>query len=439
MSPVSQRQPGDALPAKLVKDIRVLHGLSQDDFAQRLGVRGGKSVISGWETGRTRCEGPAAELILKVFGESGPDGAPSLLNAVELVWKRAGNHMPAWRQILVVPDKLSVDRHVFEGLFPGTEIPPEQHVHGFPFIGHGHGLPDDVYKLEPDGWTGVVPREVDRPPSYFWRLQTNGAFIYRERIWEDDPMAITGGNIHFGAQFNLVIPAVFFYRRLAERCRFDQSTECRLQLDLEGVRGRSVVAYQHGRALDDFTIDSPRNVLSTNHVSVARVATVADISTHPRSVALGLVGEFAFAVRPDLASEQALEDQLRKRHRQDDGGRLRYLGVLDATKSRWRRARVALDGVPVGLLRETEAGTRFEYDDEYLARDGAVPISPTLPLDQKSFEARGGLLPFFANLLPEGARLSWVAQRHGLDENDRLGILFVTGRDAIGAVEIVPQ
>jgi DNA-binding XRE family transcriptional regulator len=222
MSPVSQRQPGDALPAKLVKDIRVLHGLSQDDFAQRLGVRGGKSVISGWETGRTRCEGPAAELILKVFGESGPDGAPSLLNAVELVWKRAGNHMPAWRQILVVPDKLSVDRHVFEGLFPGTEIPPEQHVHGFPFIGHGHGLPDDVYKLEPDGWTGVVPHEVDRPPSYFWQLQRNGAFIYRERIWEDDPMAITGGNIHFGAQFNLVIPAVFFYRRLAERCRIDQ-------------------------------------------------------------------------------------------------------------------------------------------------------------------------------------------------------------------------
>ena len=162
-----------------------------------------------WETGRTRCEGPAAELILKVFGESGPDGAPSLLSAVELVWRRAGTTCRHG-----VRFGSSAARYPWIATFLRDCSQEPNSRQSSMFTGSRSSVmvmvfPTTSYKLEPDGWTGVVPREVDRPPSYFWRLQRNGAFIYRERIWEDDPMAITGGNLHFGAQFNLVIPAVF--------------------------------------------------------------------------------------------------------------------------------------------------------------------------------------------------------------------------------------
>jgi len=86
-----------------LKAIRLRHDLSQDEFAARLGLRGGKSVISGWETGRTKCEGPAAELILKLFGESQSDVEPLLLSEADKEWKRAGNNfLSSWRQIAII-------------------------------------------------------------------------------------------------------------------------------------------------------------------------------------------------------------------------------------------------------------------------------------------------------------------------------------------------
>ncbi len=431
------RQPGDPLPGELVKEIRLAQELSQDELAARLGLRGGKSVISGWETGRARCEGPAAELLLKLFKE-GDRGAPSsLLADVDATWKRAGNYVSAWRQIAILPiGAVSIDREAFANLFPGAEIPPEQHVHGFPFVGHGHGLPDDVYSLGPEGWTGAIPTELNRPTTYLWRLTRHAAFVHRERVWEDDPLSVTGGHIHFGAQFNLVVPAIYFYKRLAERCQLDGALKCRVQLDLEGIAGRGMVAYHSGRALDDFTLDAPLGASSRNHLSVTLTASVQDIVADPKRVASSLVGEAALVMRPDLASDSALDEQLRRRHRQDDGGGdIRYLGVLDDKESRWRRATVSMAGVRVGVLRETQNGTQFEYDEEYLRRPDALAISPTLPLKGRVFTG-AGLLPFFANLLPEGTRLTWVSRRLGLDPNDRLGILLATGHDTIGAIEI---
>src|SRR6185436_3393057 len=114
-------------------------------------------------------------------------------------------------------------------------------------------------------WTGIIPVEANRPAQYVWRLDRHGAFAYREHIWEDKPLAVTEGHIHFGAQFNLVVPALFFYRRLAQRCRIEDAVECRVQLDLEGVAGRGMVAYAGGdRALDDFTLDLPRGQRAGN-------------------------------------------------------------------------------------------------------------------------------------------------------------------------------
>jgi HipA-like protein len=430
-SPDAARKTGEPLSANLVKEIRLAHDLSQDELAARLGLRGGKSVVSGWETGRTRCEGPAAELLLKLFANTDATSAASLLTEVDTVWKQAGNYMPAWRQIAIIPQApVAIERNTFDHLFPGVEVPPWKHVHGFPFVGHGHGLPDDVYSLGPHGWSGIIPTEQERPPHYFWRLGRDATFVYRERIWEDDPMSVTRGHIHFAAQFNMTIPALYFYGRLAERCHLDRALQCELRLDLEGVAGRGMVAYQSARALDDFTLDEPRGTFPRAPLSVKLTAAVQEILSSPRQLGHSLVGEVAAIMRPDLASPHELEAQLQRRIRQDDGGGIRYLAVLER-----RRAAVVMNQLRVGTLAETDHGTRFEYDAEYLRRPDAIAISPAMPLELSKFEATG-LLPFFANLLPEGAQLDWVSQRRHLDRNDRLGILLAAGQHTIGAIEI---
>jgi len=103
-------------------------------------------------------------------------------------------------------------------------------------------------------------------------------------------------------------------------------------------------------------------------------ATVERSLRKPLQVGLELVGEFALAMRPDLASKEALEAQLRKQHRGDDrGDGIRFLGFLDEIP-RWRRARVTMAGVPVGMLFETQVGSRFEYEAAYLRRADAVPL-----------------------------------------------------------------
>jgi serine/threonine-protein kinase HipA len=423
------------LSGSRVKTIRLRKDLSQDEFAARIGLRGGKSVVSGWETGRTRCEGPAAELILKLFAQDQSDAESALLLQADEEWKRAGNNfLPSWRQIAIIPlAGQAIEREAFVHLFPGVEIPPEQYAHGFPFV--DHKLSRDVYRLDDKGWMGTVPGERSRPPHYFWSLKRDGAFVYREHRWEDDPLSVTKGHIHFGSQFNIAMAGVFFYKRLIEHLRFNPEAKIQLRLDLEGIEGRGVVAYQAGRPASDFTLDEPTSLFPNNHASFVVGSSCREIVERPLRVGLELVGEFALAMRPDLASEKALEEQLGKRHREDDSGDgVRFLGFLDEVQ-RWRRARVAMDGVPVGMLFETQGGSRFEYDAAYLRRADAVPLSPTLPLKLRSFSVQG-LHPFFANLLPEGTRLTWICQRKGLDPRDEFGILLATGRDAIGAVEI---
>ena len=103
-----------------------------------------------------------------------------------------------------------------------------------------------------------------------------------------------------------------------------------------------------------------------------------------------------------------------------------------------RRAIVCRDGVRVGILEETLPGTRFAYDEDYVRGKGARAISPVLPLRIEPFVRARGVLPFFANLLPEGSLLDIYCQQFGLDRSDVFGLLLVAAGDVAGAVEIVP-
>ncbi len=102
-----------------------------------------------------------------------------------------------------------------------------------------------------------------------------------------------------------------------------------------------------------------------------------------------------------------------------------------------RRGQVSLDGVPVGVIEETERGVRFTYLPEWLSRKDSVPVSLTMPFRPEPFEARS-LHPFFDNLLPEGWLLELSTAKLKIPKDDAFGILLATCADCVGAVEIVP-
>lgn len=103
-----------------------------------------------------------------------------------------------------------------------------------------------------------------------------------------------------------------------------------------------------------------------------------------------------------------------------------------------RRGIVSLDGKRVGVIEETEAGSRFTYDPAWLAEPGALPISLALPLRPEPYESKG-LLPFFENLLPEGWLLEIATAKLKIPKDDAFGLLLATCADCVGAVEVRPE
>jgi serine/threonine-protein kinase HipA len=101
-----------------------------------------------------------------------------------------------------------------------------------------------------------------------------------------------------------------------------------------------------------------------------------------------------------------------------------------------RRGTVHLDGRRVGTIVAIEGGTRFTYDEAWLATPGARPVSLTMPLRREPYQARG-LLPFFENLLPEGWLLELSTAKLKIAKDDAFGLLLATCADCIGAVEVI--
>jgi serine/threonine-protein kinase HipA len=101
-----------------------------------------------------------------------------------------------------------------------------------------------------------------------------------------------------------------------------------------------------------------------------------------------------------------------------------------------RRGVVRLDGRRVGVIEETNAGSRFTYDADWLALPDAISVSLTLPLRPEPHQSRG-LLPFFENLLPEGWLLELSTAKLKIPKDDAFGLLLATCADCVGAVEVL--
>lgn len=423
---------------ELLRTQRTQRGWTTDELAQRLGMPQSGSIVTDWEEGRRILEGPMAGLVLSLL-RSGSDAETPIEARGEQIWRRSGNWRESWRQITALPlTPAQIDAETFAGLFPRAAIPPPQHVHGFPFV--DHGLPSNVYGQHGDVWLGVIPQR-DAPPAYLWILEQDGSFYYREKIWEDDQASITNGHIHIGSVLEICSNAVFFLRNLSRYAALS-SRYC-LRLRLGGMRGRSIVAQPDHLPSDVLRVDGQMPLSSDDqprdhHTAVIEVALNQMIES-PLTVVYSLVAEVVREVRPDLADIRRLERQLRYRHASDSRrGGIRFLGYLDPFLHArpMRRAVVSVNNERVGLVVETPGGgSRFTYDPDYLVRSHARPLSPRMPLRSGPYESVD-LLPFFENLLPQGAQLEALVHQRGLQPHDKFGILLATLPSSVGGLQI---
>ena len=92
-----------------------------------------------------------------------------------------------------------------------------------------------------------------------------------------------------------------------------------------------------------------------------------------------------------------------------------------------------------GRLRRDGDDVVFGYTDDYLSEAGAPAVAVTLPKVAEPVRATAGAVPpFFAGLLPEGARMQAVTAAAHTSADDHLTLLLVVGSDAIGDVQVLP-
>lgn len=97
------------------------------------------------------------------------------------------------------------------------------------------------------------------------------------------------------------------------------------------------------------------------------------------------------------------------------------------------------NGVYVGdIVGNNSEDACFAYAEEYISNPASRPISISLPLMKKNFDAKTTKY-FFEGLLPEGFTRRCVAEWMHADENDYLSILAGLGSECLGAIRILNE
>lgn len=102
--------------------------------------------------------------------------------------------------------------------------------------------------------------------------------------------------------------------------------------------------------------------------------------------------------------------------------------------------RVLSNNVLVGqLVKEPSGAIFFRYDASWLAREGAGPISLSLPLREDAFRGEP-VVAVFENLLPDSDQLKRrIAEKVGAQGTDAYSLLYQIGRDCVGAMQFIPE
>ena len=103
-----------------------------------------------------------------------------------------------------------------------------------------------------------------------------------------------------------------------------------------------------------------------------------------------------------------------------------------------QQAEIYRKGLFAGILTEDDGEYRFCYDEMYLVREDAQPISLTLPLQTEPFVSPV-LFPFFDGLIPEGWLLDVALRNTDISVLDRMSLLLLCCKECIGSVSVVPK
>ncbi len=98
-----------------------------------------------------------------------------------------------------------------------------------------------------------------------------------------------------------------------------------------------------------------------------------------------------------------------------------------------RKAKVFVDDVLAGELRELERGKHYQF--AYLENYQGLPVSLTMPRKQLVYDF-DRFPPFFEGVLPEGFMLESLLKRSKIDRDDLLSQLIQVGGDLVGNVTV---
>ena len=109
-------------------------------------------------------------------------------------------------------------------------------------------------------------------------------------------------------------------------------------------------------------------------------------------------------------------------------------------KRHYAPLRVLLNNRLVGhLVKEPGGGIEFRYDDIWLEREQAFPVSLSLPLREEAYRGEK-VVAVFENLLPDSETLRRrVAEKVGAAGTDAYSLLSQIGRDCVGALQFIAE
>jgi len=100
---------------------------------------------------------------------------------------------------------------------------------------------------------------------------------------------------------------------------------------------------------------------------------------------------------------------------------------------------VYLNAERVGILDQDDSGLlQFSYDQVWLEKPSAMPLSRSLPLQSEVFPGKKAR-PFFAGILPEERPRKRVAEILGISDTNDFAMLERIGGECAGAVSLLPE
>ena len=100
---------------------------------------------------------------------------------------------------------------------------------------------------------------------------------------------------------------------------------------------------------------------------------------------------------------------------------------------------VFIKDLPAGILeKRNDEMYFFSYFEKYLESNDKLPLSLTMPTNNKEYFS-DHLFPCFFNILPEGFNKNLVCRMNKIDERDYFTLLSTVARtDTIGHITVKP-